>query len=80
MSKDLKRCPLCGAYATIKAYKTMGTNHNTFTLYCTNKECPIMLKDFGSVEEAIKKWNNRPLEDALIEKFRVYRQLMLLIN
>lgn len=62
----LKPCPICGGEAQLEDYRDGGGNG--FAVHCQTFTCqtcgPI---DLG-VSGAIEQWNNRPLEERLLNE------------
>ena len=60
MTENLKRCPFCGGEA--KCIEYYGLYHVVCCdCYATGRDCP-------SIETACKAWNNRQIENELVEK------------
>ena len=60
MTEELKACPLCGSKPIIAC------DMNEYWVLCEPCRCSGDM--CGSKEEAIKEWNNRPIETALQER------------
>ncbi len=58
MSEELKPCPFCGSTEIRYGYGPL------FPVVWCNK-CDAQVQDVDDVDDAIKLWNTRPIEDAL---------------
>ncbi len=67
MENNLKPCPLCGTTERLTVYS--GSNGEGI-VECKTPHCPMIIKAV-SIEEAVEKWNKRPIEDELNEKLQI---------
>jgi hypothetical protein len=69
---SLKACPLCGSTENLMVYKEWfpvkkPDGKELGVVECTTPYC-LMIVRAPTIEEAIKKWNKRPIEDRLIKE------------
>ena len=64
MSEELKSCPFCGAKAEFSDLSYL-TGKPSWCISCTSSKCFAPHTDTCSKKEAVKRWNNRPAEEAL---------------
>lgn len=55
----LKKCPFCGAEATIKQKESKGQLMNEYRVGCSTKRCPGNSNRYHKKDDAINLWNNR---------------------
>ena len=75
--QKIKDCPFCGEEAKLKelSYDSCVSKAD-YKVECSDIYCG----DIGTKDEAIKYWNNRPIEDALQAKLDKEKQSMKLIK
>lgn len=65
---SLKPCPLCGVIDAFVYTETIplvgGDSYDVGVVDCVSGECPMIIRA-PTEEEAIKKWNKRPIEETL---------------
>lgn len=64
MSEELKSCPFCGAKAEFSDLSYL-TGKPSWCISCTSSKCFAPHTDTCSKKEAVERWNNRPIEEAL---------------
>jgi len=72
MSDELKPCPWCGGEAEIVVGTDSGTSEDYWLARCVEKTCEVSprIASYDCAEDAIRIWNTRPVEDALLEKLQ----------
>lgn len=66
LSEDLKPCPFCGGNARLWSIPTLdNTDIGVCSVSCENGDCRTATLAYGQEHEAIRIWNNRPVEDSL---------------
>lgn len=77
---SLKPCPLCGVIDAFVYTETIplvgGDSYDVGVVDCVSGECPMIIRA-PTEEEAIKKWNTRPREDALQADVELLRKEMV---
>ena len=67
MSKELKRCPFCGAKARLCSFQSQTIKtYKEYWVKCKNDCCQTI--NFRSEEKAIEQWNTRKPIDRIVEK------------
>lgn len=71
---NLKNCPLCGKNDLLVDTEVIPSGHTNLDsdegwvergfLECLTRDCPIIIRE-PTIEEVIRKWNIRPIEDSL---------------
>jgi hypothetical protein len=75
----LHPCPLCGSTEQLMVYKEWFPTQKPDgiemgVVECTTFDCPMIIRAF-TIEEAVEKWNKRPLENFLINEHRQTSEL-----
>ena len=68
---DLKKCPFCGGEDT-----EVSVNYeygDGYEVSCNDCDSDVFAK---TKDEAVKRWNNRPLEDTLQSKVKTLREAL----
>jgi hypothetical protein len=84
MSEKLKPCPFCGGETQL----IMNEDHHGvhYELGCPKRLCPAYWVYYTQPEkelpniDAVKEWNNRPIEDALEHRVKVLELALENIN
>ena len=63
MSNELKPCPFCGETDILHTVRPLHgiTNEHIYTC----ESCGANVSDFKSIDDAVRSWNNRQIEDKL---------------
>jgi len=71
----LKPCPLCNSIEKLMLYNEYMplSKTNLGVIECTNNFCPMIVRA-PTIEEAVKKWNERPREDFLIKQIDIEKE------
>jgi len=84
MSKELKACPLCGTTEYLMVYeewiptqKNKGVDMGVVD--CTKDYCPMIVRA-STIEEAVRKWNERPLEDSLLDEIELLNKKLMIVE
>lgn len=68
MTEKLKPCPFCGGKANFRIVR-VGEDSYKYRLSCSNPKCFCSSSlSYSTREEAVNAWNNRPIENELVEK------------
>lgn len=62
---SLKPCPFCGASPEMTKYMP----DEQYSLVCP--DCGTDADIYAPIDEAVKQWNRRPIEDALVEALKM---------